>query len=56
MLGESTKKFPKDATPTAAIQLLCFGMLFAVWPLGCNWEAIHQQEESGRRTLFLDPA
>jgi len=34
VLGESTKKFPKDATPTAAIQLLCFGMLFAVWSLG----------------------
>ena len=44
MLGESTKKFPKDATPTAAIQLLCFGMLFAVWPRVRNWEARHQQQ------------
>ena len=31
VLGESMKKFPGDATPTVAIQLICFATLFGVW-------------------------
>mmetsp|Transcript_42132 Transcript_42132/g.98268 ORF Transcript_42132/g.98268 Transcript_42132/m.98268 type:complete len:411 (-) Transcript_42132:50-1282(-) len=34
VLGESMKKFPKDATPTVAIQIACFAALFAAWSVG----------------------
>ncbi|CAE7590057.1 unnamed protein product [Symbiodinium natans] len=34
VLGDCMKKFPKDSTPTVAIQLICFAALFAVWSLG----------------------
>ena len=34
VLGESMKKFPENATPTTAIQIVCFAALFGVWLLG----------------------